>query len=165
MFRTFPNRRITQEYYLDQLNYALDLIKGSIQRESEEVLFYDYLIQNAPTEEAQEVIDSIVVDEKRHSRLLKEIYYGFTGELVTLPEPLEFEEPSSYMEGLQEALVLEQEDVRTYRTIMKSMPNRNYMDMLFEIITDELMHGTLYSTLITMNLYDIFEKAFTPGQV
>lgn len=161
MFRAFPHCRITQEYYLDQLNYALDLIKASIQRENEEVLFYNYLIKNAPSEEDKVIMDSIVLDEKKHSHFFKEIYFGFTGELVTLTEPIEFEEPKSYMDGLKEALSIEQEDVRTYRTILKSMPTRTYIDLVFEIITDELMHGTLYSYLITTNLYDVLEKAFS----
>ncbi|WP_105616730.1 ferritin-like domain-containing protein [Vallitalea okinawensis] len=142
------------DYYLDQLNTALKLIHSAIFAERECSLFYDYMIENCPSEEDEEVLTSIRDNALKHSRQFRELYYQFTGQMIFCTDALEYEEPSSYLEGLKYALMCCQYNVRNYQMIIKCMPSRSDIGLLFNIISDELLHGTNLSYLIANNLYE-----------
>lgn len=64
------------------LNQAIELIRQSVGNEKEDELFYDTLIKQAPTEDEKEIIRSIRDDEKKHNKILRDLYYSFTGQMI-----------------------------------------------------------------------------------
>lgn len=132
---------------------ALKMIKESIQGEKEDEMFYNYLIQKAPTQEEKDIIASIRDDEIKHNMMFKRIYSDFTGKDVyaSMDYDYNMNMPKSYMEGIKKAFFGELKAMEKYRKIRESMPNRYYRDMLFEILTDEMKHGEYYNYIMTMN--------------
>ncbi|WP_438444964.1 WG repeat-containing protein [Gorillibacterium sp. sgz5001074] len=132
------------------LQEALVLVRKAIAGEREDELFYDYLISEAPTAEAKEIIGRIRDDERKHRRMYREIYRVLTGQPAPAGEGEEFEKPASYPEGLRKAFFGELAAMERYRDIRAGMPNRVFRDMVFEILTDELKHAQLYQYLMTL---------------
>lgn len=136
---------------MEDLQRSLELIKEAVSGEREDELFYDYLISVAPNQQEKNIIASIRDDEKKHNMMFRRIYKDLTGMDVEVEEEETFEKPASYVEGIKRALFGELKAVEKYRVIRQGLPNRYYRDMLFEIITDELKHSSLYNYLYTEN--------------
>lgn len=131
------------------LNEAIELIRKSVEDEKEDELFYDILIQQAPTEKEKSIIRSIRDDEIKHNHILKRLYYEFTGQM--LPESTlknNGTQNMDYKSNLEKALFGELDAVSKYRKIMGVMPNGNSYTLLMSIITDELCHANKYNYLI-----------------
>ena len=60
-------------------------------------------------------------------------------------------QPTSYCKGIKRALLGEQEAVQKYRSILFALEDRDQIDMLTEIITDELRHLGLFNYLYAKN--------------
>ena len=142
--------------YYQPMNYyrnddaVLRLIQQSIEGERNDELFYDYLIQIAPTQQEKEVIMGIRDDERKHRRMFRALYTQLTGrppvESQEAPEPL----PSSYIEGIEKALLGELKAFEKYRTIYLHI-RPEYRDVIFEIMTDEIKHASYYNWLYAKN--------------
>jgi rubrerythrin len=65
------------------------------------------------------------------------------------PEEEEFVPPENIVEGILKALNGELNAVKKYREIMNGMPNLYFRDKVFNILTDELRHGSLYNYIYT----------------
>lgn len=131
------------------LNQAIELIRQSVENEKEDELFYDNLIEQAPTEKDKEIIRSIRNDERKHNQILRKLYYNFTGQII----PQDISVPSintklSYKENLEKALFSELNAVTKYRKIMGTMPSGESYILLMSIMTDELRHASKYNFLI-----------------
>lgn len=147
-----PNMTDLQQYvYPSNLPEALKLIAGGVAGEQEDRLFYEYLISTAPLEEDKELIRGIRDNEIHHFTLFRQIYYQLTGQLLPQPKDTPFVKPVSYCAGIKKALLGEENAVTRYRKILFAMQNRVHINMLVEIITDELRHGTLYNYLYAKN--------------
>ena len=134
-----------------QLQGGLDVISQAVQGEIEDALFYNYLISVAPTDEEKVLISAIKEEELRHRKQFERIYRDFTGMGVQTEQDVTFEIPSSYQEGITNALFDELRDVVKYRAIRKRLPEGIYKDVLFDIITDELIHVSILNHLFTSN--------------
>jgi len=136
-------------YYRND-DVVLPLIQQSIGGERNDELFYDYLIRIAPTQQQKEVITSIRDDERKHNKMFRSLYTQLTGrapaENPEAPEPL----PSSYLEGIEKALLGELKAFERYRTIYLNI-RPEYRDWVFEIMTDEIKHAAYYNWLYTKN--------------
>lgn len=137
--------------YPQNLPGALELIRGAVAGETEDRLFYSYLIENAPSEEDKEIIGGIRDDEIKHFGMFRQIYQQLTGQTLPPPENVTFEPPASYCEGIMRAIRGEQNAVIRYRKILFALQDRVQINMLVEIITDELRHGILYNYLYSKN--------------
>ncbi len=133
--------------YPENLENALSLIREAVSGESEDRAFYTYLAENAPDEEAREIITGIRDNEINHYNLFRKIYSDITGEMPTAADNEEFVQPDNFCDGLKRALIGEQNAVQKYRQILYAMQPRVHINMLVEIITDEIRHGILYSYL------------------
>jgi hypothetical protein len=95
---------------LDEYTYpqnvpgALRLIQEAVAGETEDRMFYQYLIEDATSEEDKEIIMGIRDDEIRHFSLFRQVYYQLTGQMLPPPQEVTFEKPASYCEGLKRAL-------------------------------------------------------------
>ena len=79
------------------------------------------------------------------------IYKNFTGEDIPVSQDVNFERPTSYKQGLTDALFGELSAVERYRDIRAGLPVEYYRDMVFEILTDELKHADKYNYLLNLN--------------
>ena len=131
------------------LNQAIKLIRNSVGDEREDEMFYDTLINQAPTEKEKGIIRSIRDDERKHNQILRRLYYEFTGGLLPLDNSKNVANNTmKYKANLEKALFGELGAVEKYRRIMGAMPNKNSYTLLMSIMTDELRHANKYNFLI-----------------
>lgn len=131
------------------LSQAIELIKQSVRDEKKDELFYSNLIEQATTEKDKEIIASIRDDERKHNKILRELYFNFTNQ--TIPQEMsipEIDNSLSYVENLEKALFGELNAVVKYRRIMGTMPSGNSYTLIMSIMTDELRHASKYNFLI-----------------
>ncbi|MCR5146060.1 MAG: ferritin-like domain-containing protein [Clostridia bacterium] len=149
-YRGFNNQANTYSDELITLNQAIELIRQSVGNEREDEMFYDNLIKQAPTEEEKEIIRSIRDDEKKHNKILRDLYYNFTGQMIpaNMVASPEANFNKNYKENLEKALFGELDAVKKYRRIMGAMPSGNSYILLMAIMTDELRHASKYNYLI-----------------
>lgn len=133
------------------LQPALQLIQEAVYGEREDELFYQALINLAPTQDDKAVIATIRDDEQKHNQMFQGIYKNLTGQDIQVSNQEKFENPNTYINGLQKALFGEWQAVEKYRFIKRCLPQGVYQEMLFEIITDELKHASKYNYLLTIN--------------
>ncbi|MDN4068864.1 ferritin-like domain-containing protein [Paenibacillus vini] len=131
---------------------ALQMIKEAVQGERNDELFYDELINLAPTKEQVAIIESIRNDERGHNKMFREMYRALTGQEITGISNEQYVKVQSYEEGLQRALMGELGAVERYRNIWFGLPVGIYKDTVYGIILDELKHAAKYNYLITLNL-------------
>ncbi|WP_338551411.1 ferritin-like domain-containing protein [Paenibacillus sp. KS-LC4] len=131
--------------------HALTLIKEAVQGERNDELFYDELIRLAPNAEQAGIIMSIRNDERSHNQMFRGIYRQLTGQEITGVSNEPHQPVSSYLAGLEEALLGELAAVEKYRNIWFGLPEGIYRDTVFGIILDELKHASKYNYLITLN--------------
>ena len=134
-----------------QLAQALELIKQAVEGETEDRLFYDYLIKNASSESDREIIGGIRDNEINHAKMFRQLYFELTGKTIPPNVDVNFIPPKNYCDGLKRALIGETNAVIKYRKILFAMKDRRHINMLTEIITDELRHASLYNFLIHSN--------------
>ena len=141
--------------YPENIPNAISLIEQALGGETEDRIFYGYLIENAPSDDDARIIDGIRRDEMKHYQLFHHIYHQMTGEMAPRYREEEIELPENYCEGLKRALLGEQNAVSRYRQILYAMRSRVHINMLTEIITDEIRHGILYNYLYSKNQCNI----------
>ncbi|WP_058303280.1 ferritin family protein [Gorillibacterium timonense] len=132
-------------------SHALQMIKEAVQGEKSDELFYEELIQRAPSKEQKEIIAAIRDDERGHNRMFRDIYRDLTGQEVPAAAELPYVKLSSYPEGLVKALFGELSAVERYRTIWSALPAGVYKDTVLGILMDEQKHASKYNYLITLN--------------
>lgn len=131
------------------LNQAIELIRQSVRNEREDELFYDRLLEQAPTDKDKEIITSIRNDERKHNKILRELYYNFTGQVIQADMSMpNINNKLTYQENLEKALFGELDAVVKYRKILGTMPSGNSYTLLMSIMTDELRHASKYNFLI-----------------
>lgn len=137
--------------YPENLSHALALILQAISAENEDRIFYTYLSEIAPAEEETQIITGIIDNEISHFHMFYQIYQDITGKRAAPPKTEEFTAPDTYCEGLKKAIMGEQHAVQNYRQILFAMQPRIHLNMLTEIITDEIRHGSLFNYLYAKN--------------
>ena len=152
-FNFFRNANESQMSFNEELitlSQAIDSIRKSIDDEREDELFYNSLISNAPNEEAKNIINSIRNDEKKHNKILKKLYYDFTGQMIQINNnsPVNNPSTSNYKDDLETALFSELNAVEKYRRILGTTPMGDDYTLVMSIMTDELRHANLYNYLI-----------------
>lgn len=127
---------------------AKELIFQSIASEKEDEMFYQQLLQQAPSAAEKEIIAGIRDDEKKHRRILRKIYQEITDQMVTDDMMIqEMNYALDYEKNLQKALFGELAAVQKYRKIMANMAG-HYYPLLMAIMSDELRHANMYNFLL-----------------
>lgn len=137
--------------YPENLTNALAIIQQAVSGESEDRVFYTYLSDIAPSEEESQIISGIRDNEISHHHMFLQLFRDITGAKMPQPDNEEFVPPASYCEGLKNAILGEQNAVQRYRQILFAMQTRVHINMLTEIITDEIRHGSLFNYLFAKN--------------
>ncbi|WP_038299093.1 ferritin family protein [Metaclostridioides mangenotii] len=144
-----------------QLQNSINMIGDSIESEKKDAQFYQWLIDNIPAsdlssnqvKQIKSIIESIRNDELNHNKMFQNMYHQLTGNIVT-PIDEEFIPPESFKVGITDALMGELEAVKKYRLIMSGLPSLYYRDIVFNILTDELRHASLYNYIFA-SLYNL----------
>lgn len=139
------------DFTMSALNTALGLMRDAVQGEKEDELKYNFLIENAPTQEEKDIITSIRDDERLHRQWYRDIYKYYTNEEIGSSNSEEFTEPDSYLEGIKSSIFGELSTMEKYRVIREGLPSRFYRDIVFRILTDEMKHATKYNYILTIN--------------
>lgn len=157
----FPQSSNNNEEILN-ISQAVELIRKSVGDERADELFYEQLINQAPSEKEKNIICSIRDDEKKHNSILRELYFNITGQMIQ-PEPMmnmennnndscgcddKEENKSSYKENLEKGLFGELDAVVKYRRILGAMPSGDSYILVMSIMTDELRHSAKFNYLI-----------------
>ncbi len=137
--------------YPQNLENALSLIQQAVSGEKEDIDYYNYLIDIAPSEEDKQIISSIRNDEMKHYNMFIQIYCDITGHPV--PQGIEepFIAPPTYCDGLKTAIFGENTAIMEYPQILYAMQPRVHINMLTGIISDEIRHGILLNYLYSKN--------------
>lgn len=137
--------------YPQNLQNALVLIQNALAGETEDRMFYSWLIENAPSTEDQQIISGIRDNEINHFGLFNQLYNEITGMTPPQVPGEQFVTPDSYCAGIARALLGEQNAVQKYRNILYAMQDPVHINIMTEIITDEIRHGILYNYLYAKN--------------
>ena len=148
VYKYYPTHQYVPVYAYPR---ALELIVESVRSEREDELFYDYLLSVAPGQEQKEIISSIRDDERKHSKMFREIYWEVTGQEIPPAPDVTFEKPQNYCQGIKKALFGELAAVEKYREILFGFEFLPYRNMLTEIYTDELKHASKWNYLFALN--------------
>lgn len=141
----------------NQLQNSIKLIEKSIVSEKKDSVFFQWLIDNIPvsqlspkeTKKIQGIIESIRDDELRHNLMFKNMYFQITGMKIQ-PEEETFIPPAGFKDGISDAMIRELNEVKIYGQIMEGLPSLYYRDQVFQILNDELRHGSLYNYIYTV---------------
>ncbi len=142
--------QLMEQEELITFSQAVELIRKSIEDEKEDELFYNKLIEQAPTEDDKNIIKSIREDEIKHNQILRDLYYQITGQIVPVNNlSTASNDNMNYKENLQKALFGELEAVKKYRKVLSQMPSGESYTLIMSIMTDELTHANKYNFLIS----------------
>ncbi|NIK75162.1 rubrerythrin [Paenibacillus castaneae] len=126
-------------------------MKEAVQGERNDELFYDELIKLAPNQDQASIIASIRDDERSHNQMFRDMFKEITGQDITGVSNEQYQRVTSYVEGLQRALLGELSAVEKYRKIWFGLSPGIYRDTVLGIIFDELKHASKYNYLFTLN--------------
>lgn len=146
-YKYYPTKMYIAYYAYPE---ALNLIVQSVSNEREDELFYDYMLSVAPNDQ-KAIITSIRDDERKHGKMLRQIYWEVTGRDIPPAPDVQFEKPKDYCDGIKRALFGELTAVERYRKILFGFECLPYRNMITEIYTDELKHASKWNYLFTLN--------------
>lgn len=145
------NRQLNSEELIT-FTQAINLIKSSVNDEYEDEMFYNTIINQAPSEKEKNIIRGIRDDERRHNQILRNLYYEFTNEYLPVNNQIgNINTNMNYKDNLKKALFGELSAVTKYRKIMGAMPTKDSYTLLMSIMTDEIRHANEYNYLITIS--------------
>ena len=108
---------------------------------------YTALLEEELLKEAETVLQTMVTDEKKHQRILREILFLLFSD--TFEDILEYMEPDeterkTAEELLEELLFTEMDDITFFRSLLSAVAGNDMDDdlwhLIFEIITDKQNH-------------------------
>lgn len=137
------------------LTQGLQLIRESINEEKKDQANYEKLIMMAPNDLQRSVLEMIKEDELKHQRILQEVYYKLMNNNQNNTNNQEvnsnntlFRQSNDYKNSLQESMLGEIKAAKKYRRILGAMPDKESYALLFSIVTDEMLHATMFSFLV-----------------
>ena len=149
MYRRYLPTLTLKKQQLQAEIRTIEAKANAVRNEREDELFYDRLLEQAPTDKEKEIITSIRNDERKHNKILRDLYYNFTGQVIQADMSMpNINNTSTYKENLEKALFGELDAVVKYRKILGTMPSGNSYTLLMSIMTDELRHASKYNFLI-----------------
>lgn len=121
--------------------YILKLIDEALSDEVSDYMFYTVLEEKCP--DMAEMFRSIAADEMKHKKMLTELYTDLNGKAPAEKKPeLKADLSKSCKELIKEQIPKELEGAAMYRTLYFAMPSVTEKNIIFEIMTDEMMHAT-----------------------
>lgn len=138
-------------------NEAIDLIRKSIENETNSLAFYNMLLNQVTDEEDIHIITNIMENQSRHSDILKDIYFKITNTNLENTRSIFVENRTiidNYNENLKNGLFDEIDSIKRYRHIQNYMPDSQKYNMINEVITNKLCNINMYNYLISKNIHN-----------
>lgn len=140
------------------LTEALQLIRESINNEKNDQKYIENLIRISPNELQRSVLGMIREDEVRHQRILESVYNKLmnntnsqgmnnNNQNMNVDNSM-FRQTGDYKNSLQESMLAEIKGAKKYRRILGAMPDKESYTLLMSILTDEMLHATMFSFLV-----------------
>jgi len=107
---------------------------------------YRYLAELAQCESDKEMLIGIRMDEKRHFRLLQEIYRDLTCECYPAPR-VTVKRPKNICRGLKKAICAEMDDVSFYEQLAQCLTEMQHKEIVLSILNDEREHAQQLAAL------------------
>ncbi len=107
---------------------------------------YRYLAELAQCESDKEMLIGIRLDEKRHFRLLQEIYRDLTCECFPAPRVC-VKRPKNICKGLKKAICAEMDDVAFYEQLAQCLTDMQHKEIVLCILNDEREHAQQLAAL------------------
>lgn len=133
----------------------LELLQLALEATDAMFCRYQALMEEPALEGSADILKTMLLDEQKHSKLLKDIIYSIYGKIQTL-ENTESTEDAKAAEGtetpadtqpgaegggmLEETMLAEMDDISFLRDLLLSMPENDLRDPFYEMVTDKQNH-------------------------
>lgn len=132
----------------------LELLQLALEATDAMFCRYQALLEEPALEGSTDILKTMLLDEQKHSRQLKDIIYSIYGKIQTL-ENIESTEDAEAAEGtgaageqpsaagsglLEETMLTEMDDIGFFRDLLLSMPESDLRDPFYEMVTDKQNH-------------------------
>lgn len=129
----------------------LELLQLALEATDAMFCRYQALMEEPALAGSMDILKTMLLDEQKHSRQLKDIIYSIYGPIQTL-ENTESTEDAKADEGagaqpspsggemLEETMLTEMDDVGFFRDLLLSLPESDLRDPFYEMVTDKQNH-------------------------
>lgn len=138
--------------YPQNLQDALDMLAGAISGEAQDRAFSEFLVNAAPTQQDRAIIQGMIRDEMEHYDIFRQIYTHLSGKEAPVSNPQNVVPGIyTYCEGLQIALMADDQDITDYGMILFALQDRRAVNMMTRVLLDEIRHASLLNYLYSKN--------------
>ena len=117
-----------------------ELLMLSLQETAELAGIYEALQKEAVFSNAQNILKTMELDEKKHLRRLREVLFQIYGTTVDSPAVTASAPCMNGGELMEWLLLREMDDCTFYRNLLLAMPEEELRDAFFEILSDKQNH-------------------------
>lgn len=127
----------------------LELLQLALGATDAMVCRYQALLAEPELAGSADILKTMLLDEQKHSRRLKEVIYSIYGPIQTLENTESTEDAKAApapeaADGagtmVEETLLAEMDDVGFFRDLLLSMPEEELRDSFYEIVTNKQNH-------------------------
>jgi rubrerythrin len=138
--------------YPQNLKDALDMLQDAISGEAQDRVFSEFLVNAAPTQQDRTIIQGMIQDEMEHYLIFRQIYTELSGKEAPVSNPQNVVPGIfTYCEGLQLALMADDQDITDYGKILFALQDRRTVNMMTRVLLDEIRHTSLINFLYSKN--------------
>ena len=139
------------ESLLSQDKRLQELLSLATAQAEDTVTAWESLLQSDALTEAENILNTMYLDGKKHLRILQDAGFLIFGEAPQKSSKTtnakDDTEAKDTAAALEELLLSEMDDVSFYRALLFAMPQGELWDSFFEILTDKQNHATGLSYL------------------
>ena len=132
------------------VNISLELIQYAINNETNYLVTIEQLIQIAPTDEEKSLLLNIYKDDKNHYNYFTEVNDKYLSQNSKITQPVQ--NIYTYINVIKKLKLDKLNAVKIYRDIYARIFDSYYKQILFEIITDELIHAQICGYILYLNI-------------
>ena len=131
------------------VDISLELIQYAINNEVKYILTLEQLLQLAPTDEEKALLLNIYNDDKKHYKYFEEIRDNYLNQNPVKTQPIH--KVDSYINSIKVIKLDKLNAVKIYRDIFARIYDNYYKQIMFDIITDELIHAEILDHILYLN--------------
>lgn len=125
---------------------VLEMIKSAMKGEKKAAKFYRYMMDKSQCESDKEMFREIREDEKKHYRLLQEIYRDLTCECYCVKD-VDVKRPKGFCRAMKAAICQEMQDISDYENLAYYLCDMRHREIICAIIADERCHAQKIAAL------------------
>ena len=125
---------------------VLAMLRAAMKDEKEAMQFYRYMIEKSQCEADKEMFRQIRCDERKHYRLLQEIYRDLTCECYCVDKVC-VKKPKGFCRAMKQAICNEMQAISNYEQIANCLTDIQHREIICSIINDERCHAQRIAAL------------------